>query len=302
MNLSTSANHPHNQVRKLSLPLFAGATLLAAMCTPALAASLCVAPGGTGGCYATISAAVAAASPGSTIKVWPGTYKEDVVIGKSLSLLGSGSANTIINAAGLNNAIYVDGLDNPGLSNVIVSGFTLENAKFEGILLTNASDVIVKSNYVAHNNNNLDVEMGTCPGIPDFETSEGEDCGEGIHIMGVSYSTIANNVSFDNSGGILTATTPAKPTTTSSPATTSMTTAMHAESPVHRTALTSKRPTPPTTASFTTRLPTTHPSIMEPLFQEPEQASASSPTAAVQASSPGTSSSGTRCRTTASPV
>ena len=201
--VSTSVYRPHTQVRKLSLPLFAGAALIAAMCTPALAASLCVAPGGTGGCYATISAAVAAAKPGSTIKVWPGTYKENVVIGKSLSLLGSGSANTIINAAGLNNAVYVDGLDNPGLSNVVVSGFTLKNANFEGILITNASDITVRSNYVTHNNNNLDVEAGMCPGIPDFETSEGMDCGEGIHIMGVSYSTIANNVSYDNSGGIL---------------------------------------------------------------------------------------------------
>ena len=201
--VSTSVYRPHTQVRKLSLPLFAGAALIAAMSTPVLAASLCVAPGGTGGCYATISAAVAAASPGSIIKVWPGTYKEDVVIGKSLSLLGAGSTNTIINAKGLNNAVYVDGLGNPGLSNVFVSGFTLENANFEGILITNASDVTVRGNYVTNNNNNLDVEMGTCPGIPDFETSEGEDCGEGIHLMGVSYSTIANNVSTGNSGGIL---------------------------------------------------------------------------------------------------
>jgi Right handed beta helix region len=203
MNISTSANHPHKQLRIVSLPVLVGAALIAAMCTPALASSLCVAPGGTGGCYSTISAAVAAAKPGSTIKVWPGTYKENVVIGKSLSLIGTGSSNTIINATGLSNGVYVDGLDNPGLSNVVVSGFTMENANFEGVLITNASDITIKSNYVTHNNNNLDVDAGTCPGIPEFETSEGEDCGEGIHIMGVSYSTIANNVSEDNSGGIL---------------------------------------------------------------------------------------------------
>jgi hypothetical protein len=29
------------------------------------------------------------------------------------------------------------------------------------------------------------------------------DCGEGIHIMGVAYSTISNNTSANNSGGIL---------------------------------------------------------------------------------------------------
>ncbi len=80
------------------------------------AATLCVNPGGTSGCYSSIKAAVAAASPGDTIKVASGTYKEDVVIGKALSLIGSGRATTIIDATGLANGIYIDGLDNPGLT------------------------------------------------------------------------------------------------------------------------------------------------------------------------------------------
>ena len=43
-----------------------------------------------------ISAAVAAASKGDTIAVAAGTYSEQVVIGKSLSLLGSGAGSSII--------------------------------------------------------------------------------------------------------------------------------------------------------------------------------------------------------------
>src|SRR5207247_6912388 len=39
--------------------------------------------------YMTISAAVAAASSGDTIKVCPGTYTENVVLNKSLTLLGA---------------------------------------------------------------------------------------------------------------------------------------------------------------------------------------------------------------------
>ena len=64
-----------------------------------------------------------------------GVYHEDVIIGKQLSIIGAGRSKSIINAVGLPNGIYIDGLDNPGLSKVVVTGFTVENANFEGILL-----------------------------------------------------------------------------------------------------------------------------------------------------------------------
>jgi parallel beta-helix repeat protein len=202
MNAPTSAKHPQNQLRFVSLRFLSGAALIAAFCTPALASSLCVKPGGQAGCYSTIGAAVAAASPGSTIKVGPGTYKEDVIIGKSLSLISQSKA-AIIDATGLPNGIYVDGRDNPGLSDVLVSGFTVENAKYEGILVTNASDITIRGNHVAFNDTSLNIEGPTCPGQPAFETGEDFDCGEGIHLLGVEYSTVANNVVVNNAGGIL---------------------------------------------------------------------------------------------------
>jgi len=43
----------------------------------------------------------------------------------------------------------------------------------------------------------------SCPNIPAFETSEGQDCGEGIHFMGVTHSLVYGNTSQNNSGGIL---------------------------------------------------------------------------------------------------
>ena len=133
----------------------------------------------------------------------PGTYKEDVIINKPLSLVGVNNSNTIIDAKGLANGIYIDGLDNPGLSNVQVTGFTVQNANFEGILITNTTSSLVYGNRVIHNNQSLDTSTMTCPGLPAFETSEGEDCGEGVHLVGVDHSTIANNLVQNNSGGIL---------------------------------------------------------------------------------------------------
>ena len=106
---------------------------------------------------------------------------------------------------------FIDGINGaptitPGgntLSNVTVSGFTVQNANFEGILALNASNVTLWANRVKGNDRALEIGKGQCPGIPDFETNEGDDCGEGIHLMGVDHTTIANNTVQGNSGGIL---------------------------------------------------------------------------------------------------
>jgi len=168
----------------------------------AMAKTLCVSPAGASGCSTTIGAAVSAAAAGDTINIGAGEYAEDVIIKKSLSLAGAG-ASTIINAHGLANGVYVDGLDAPGLSHVEVTGMTVINANYEGILVTNAAYVVIANNHVADNDQSLNYAAGTCPGQPAFETEEGEDCGEGIHLVGVSFSTVADNNVELNSGGIL---------------------------------------------------------------------------------------------------
>ncbi len=181
-----------------------GAALLVLAAKPASAATLCVNPGGTSGCYKTIGAAVAAASANDTISVAAGVYPEQVTIGKSLSLIGAGRNITTIDATGLANGIYIDGIDNVGLSNVVVRGFTVANANFEGILVTNAWSVNLSTLSVLNNDKGLVVAAElSCPAIPSFETAEGDDCGEGIHLSGVSVSTVANSIVEYNAGGIL---------------------------------------------------------------------------------------------------
>jgi nitrous oxidase accessory protein NosD len=168
---------------------FAVAVLVAGMCQSAAAATLYVNPGGK------IQAAVDKAAAGDTIQVAPGTYFEDVIIGKSLSLVGAGHGRSIINAMGNATGIYIDGLDNPNprLSNVVVTGFTIENANFEGILVTNASFVTIFENEVINNDKSLMFLPNgpKCPGQPPFETNEDFDCGEGIHLSGVDHSLVS---------------------------------------------------------------------------------------------------------------
>ena len=173
------------------------------LCQSATAKTLCVDQGGKSGCYSTISSAVTAAAANDVINIDAGDYAESVTITKPLSLAGAGASSTIINARGLANGIYVDGLDNPGLANVLISGLTVVNANFEGILVTNASYVLISNNHVANNNQNLNYAAGTCPGQPVFETNEDFDCGEGIHLIAAFSVTVANNEVDLNSGGIL---------------------------------------------------------------------------------------------------
>jgi len=201
----TSSMNPLS-LRSVAFPIAASAFFI--LSVPSLrAATLCVNPAGTGGCQSTINAAIAAASPGDTIRVASGTYKEDVVITKSLSLVAWDHKKPVIDAAGLSNGIYIDGMSAApasGVSNVLISGFEIENANFEGILVANASDVTLLRNHVHDNDRALDISAHTCNGIPAFETNEGDDCGEGIHLMGADHATVVRNDVGYNAGGILT--------------------------------------------------------------------------------------------------
>lgn len=183
------------------------ASLLAAIPCVASAATLCVTASAHPGCYSTIQAAVSAASKGDVIRVWPGVYKEEVTIGTSLSLLAAADDgdDTIIDATGLANGIFVDGLDNKGLANVTIAGFTVKNALYEGVLVVSATDVTIRNNRIVHNDKTPAVfgSGAACQGQPAFETDESGDCGGGLHLIGVAASVVSGNFITKNNDGIL---------------------------------------------------------------------------------------------------
>jgi parallel beta-helix repeat protein len=80
--------------------------------------------------YPTIQEAINAANPGDTIYVCSGIYHENVVINKTLTLMGESRSNTIINGSGLN---YTGALVVIVVDNVDMSEFTVTNASHQGI-------------------------------------------------------------------------------------------------------------------------------------------------------------------------
>jgi parallel beta-helix repeat protein len=192
-----------------SLAAAAGAAALVAGVTslgPVALASpstLYVSPTGsdTGACAeaapcATIGHAVAVAAPGDTIVVGPGTYDEQVVITEPLTLMGQGLP--VIDAAGQQNGILVKGA---GAAGTVISGFEVEGAQMEGILLLSSTDVTVRASLIVNN------DLGAFAPKPVGEcAAQGVvpgDCGEGLHLMGTTDSTITGNLVAGNQGGIL---------------------------------------------------------------------------------------------------
>ncbi len=133
--------------RLLSLVLALGLIFVSLPQENASAAGLCVNPGGTAGCYATIGAAVNAAAAGDTITVASGTYTENVLINKSLTLSGSGA---VIDGNGAGVVVVITA------NNVTLEGFTIQHSGSDaqthaGVGLLWAQGCTVRNNTIAHN-------------------------------------------------------------------------------------------------------------------------------------------------------
>ncbi len=75
-----------------------------------------------GGEYTKIQDAINASEDGDTIRVWEGTYYENVVVNKSVSLIGNGSEETVIDGGGEGIVVLVSS----NWSNV--TGFTIQES------------------------------------------------------------------------------------------------------------------------------------------------------------------------------
>lgn len=164
--------------------------------------------------FKTIQSAVNAAPAGANVVVCPGTYHEQVVIAKPLTLTGK---QATIDETGVTPTFQVTLPAPIGTQTIFAAvvmtnswidftGFRVQHAQGEGILAAGlngpVSHIVISRNSVVHNDLGgpteptyfLCLANGAVPG----------DCGEGVHFAGgVAYSAIRDNFIAHNSGGVL---------------------------------------------------------------------------------------------------
>jgi len=146
--------------------------------------------------YPTIHEALNKAGSGDTIFVRKGIYAENIVINKSLTLIGENRESTIIDGGARGNVISVKA------PNVTISGFTVRNSDPSmgcGILIELFGNIVISNNNIR--NNKIGIRISS--------SSRNQICGNiisanyiGIQLFSSSDNAIYRNVIFDNAVGI----------------------------------------------------------------------------------------------------
>ena len=191
--------------------LFAAVALIlcAALAVPASAATLTV---GAGGQFKTIQQAVDAAKPGDTVLVAPGTYTENVVVSKPLTITGNATVNAADSSKDVflitSPGVHIDGLTiSGGETGVNVAGVAscaitniTEHGNVFAVYLANATNSVVSNNNLANNHYGVYCDYATSTTIANnVATGEAGGCNAATYSDGIYlYYSDSNNVTQNN--------------------------------------------------------------------------------------------------------
>jgi len=168
--------------------------------------------------YPTIQQAIYNAADGDIIFVRSGTYNENLVIGKDISLEGENRETTVIDGMG-SDCIKV------GYADVIISGFTIENgsygiygygyrpslnlsnvtvknSKYYGIYFYNSRDLTIRNSIIENNGGGIywDMPYSGSYDATIEKTIIRNNTGDGIKINDANNATVRDNLIINNTG------------------------------------------------------------------------------------------------------
>ncbi|WP_455393240.1 NosD domain-containing protein [[Eubacterium] cellulosolvens] len=148
--------------------------------------------GGTGGGnYSSIQSAINAASNGDTIFVYSGTYNENLIVNRQLTLVGEDKFTTIIDPQSSGTAILIQ-------SNwVNITGFTITNCGVDGIYLVARKHIRIEDNIIS-NNTNEGVDVNSNSDNVTIANNIIKNCRWGILFSGSNKDNLITNNKLSN--------------------------------------------------------------------------------------------------------
>jgi nitrous oxidase accessory protein len=156
--------------------------------------------GGSGpGNYTTINSAINNSSDGDTIFVYDDSspYYENVVVNKSIALLGEGKTSTVVDGRGNGDVISISA------DNVRLDGFTIQHSGTitdSGVEVVAANGVIISNNTVTENIEGISLSNSNNSRIERTTISHNQDVSTYIFLC--HNTVVADNLITSNAGGI----------------------------------------------------------------------------------------------------
>lgn len=197
----------------IALLLLAGGIVLLTLTAGVTSAKTITVDDDGGADYSSIQEAVDAAEAGDTIRVLDGIYYENIVVNKTVSLIGNGSANTAIDGGGNGDVVQITA------NWVNISGFNITNAGTDvgdqGIGIISSNNTI-SNNSFSFNRQGIYINgyVGQCDNnkfINNYFIKNGKHSVAGIRVnltlfqnnicndpTGISFDSSLNNIIINN--------------------------------------------------------------------------------------------------------
>ena len=144
--------------------------------------------------YTKIQDAIDAATEGDEIRVWAGTYEENVVVDKTLSLIGNGSEETTIDGGGVDDVVSIEA------AWCNVSGFTITKSglslSYAGIDISSHNNMVSNNAIVANRNDGIRLDQSDYNMFSNNNISD--NWGEGVYMSQSDHNNFSNNIVSDN--------------------------------------------------------------------------------------------------------
>ncbi|KAA0005995.1 MAG: hypothetical protein FE045_04025, partial [Thermoplasmata archaeon] len=144
--------------------------------------------------FSSIQPAINAVEENGTVNVYSGTYYENIVINKTITIIGENKDTTIIDGGSTGNVVTIEA------NNVNISGFTIKNGGEEGIYVYGVSHCNISDNIICYNGG-AGIILDNSSNNSIYGNVVHNNTYDGILLENASYNSIVGNIACHNGVG-----------------------------------------------------------------------------------------------------